>query len=466
MIGIGTVADVALSLAHRLVAGSLPPVRLAAPVVVLGYVTLISKGEVTTGDWVSAGLCAGFALLGGRFPLGSALGQAGLLAVVQLLSGLGMPPHKDVSHAMLVGAPLVNGSTSQPVLLMASVALIELAARRPSRQALAAGAALAGVQLGVAGFRDLLGNPLPLAYQLTFTVVAPILLGAYLQSSLRAYQQAKAAAAAADERRREAERAARQIERTEVAREIHDLIAHHVASIALRTAVAQEVLPDVDPRLTAVLDEVHTAATTALADLRKLVAVLRDPDALSARRPAQFGPVLLEPADLPESLATILDGAAAAGLSVRRAVDPEVAGLDAVRALAVLRTVQEGLTNVTRHAGRCTQVHVVVGVCAGQVEIDIVDQGSSAARAVPAVEAAPGVWATAGPHAGGHGLIGLSERMAMLGGSLWAGPNGSGWRITARLPIQEPDPSASDPSASDPSASDSSALTPRAGTAR
>src|SRR6185312_8076369 len=85
--------------------------------------------------------------------------------------------------------------------------------------------------------------------------------------------------ALAEQRRRESEsRAARADERSAIARELHDVVAHHVASMVLRVGVARHVLTDLDPRVDEVFDDVHGTGTAALAELRRLVAVLRNPD--------------------------------------------------------------------------------------------------------------------------------------------------------------------------------------------
>jgi signal transduction histidine kinase len=129
---------------------------------------------------------------------------------------------------------------------------------------------------------------------------------------------------------------------------------------------------------------------------------------------------LLDPTDLPDLLHQAVARSRNAGLSLAAAVDPTVAGLDAVRGLALLRVVQEGLTNVLKHAGPEASATVTVQATTdGTVRVDIADDGSAAARQ---------------PATGGHGLLGLRERVQLLGGEFEAGPGLPGWRIQAVLP--------------------------------
>jgi len=420
---VGSVDTVTHTWTERLISGTVPPIRFIAPVAIISYVTLMGTGPVTLVDWLFVVLCGLFALFGGRFPLAAALSQSALVAAFELLH----EPVAAVGGSLLSGGS-VNASTAGPIHVMATLALIELAARRPLRFSLLAGLVAIGVEVGIPRSDGADLDLLTTGYHLTVTVVAPILLGAYLRATLRTYRQAKVAAATADERRHEAERTARLTERTDVAREIHDLVAHHVASIALRTAVARDLMPNIDQdEVAAVLDDVHTTATTALDDLRKLVTVLRDPRTVDPALPAQFGPGLLDPIDLPQALRDSLDRAVGSGLTVNDQIDPAVAGLDAVRALAVLRTVQEGLTNVAKHVGSGTDADVRVHISGEYVEMRITDTGRSFSASPADRDHTPHTEP-------GHGLVGLSERLNMLGGSLTVGPTGSGWTLAATLP--------------------------------
>jgi signal transduction histidine kinase len=246
----------------------------------------------------------------------------------------------------------------------------------------------------------------------------PVLLGLNVRGArLLALQDEQHAAE--EQRRRESElRAARADERGAIARELHDVVAHHVASMVLRIAVIRHVLPDTDPRVAEVFDDVHSTGTTALADLRQLVELLRHPDGV---RP-DAALTAIEPAALPAALQAAADQAERAGLSVDADIAPEVGTLDAVRGLAVLRLTQEALINVAKHASPTARARLTVSVVDGAVHWAVADDGSPGPRTPPRVAG------------GGHGLVGMRERVEVLGGRLEAGPSGSGWRVSSVLP--------------------------------
>ena len=182
---------------------------------------------------------------------------------------------------------------------------------------------------------------------LAVEVGVPVLLGLVIRTTRELGRQAEERAVAEQRRRESESRAARADERSAIARELHDVVAHHVASMVLRVGVARHVLPDLDPRVGEVFDDVHGTGTAALADLRRLVAVLRDPDGV--RGDAAL--TAIEPSALPAALGAAVDRARQAGVTVEADIDPAVGSLDAVRGLAVLRLTQEALTNVAKHAG-------------------------------------------------------------------------------------------------------------------
>ena len=300
-------------------------------------------------------------------------------------------------------------------------ALLEVAmwARRP-RTVWAGAGLLAAVQLS-----DSIGDPwirIPGAiYGLGVTVGLPLLLGLVVRTTRELGRQAEERAAE-EQRRRESEtRAARADERSAIARELHDVVAHHVASMVLRVGVARHVLPDVDPRVTEVFEDVHSTGTTALADLRKLVALLRDPDGV--RGDAAL--TAIEPAALPAALGAAVDRARHSGLLVDADISSSVGDLDAARGLAVLRLTQEALTNVAKHAGTPARARLSVAVVDGDVRWEVSDDGGGVVPAEP-------------PPGGGHGITGMRERVEVLGGRLEAGPAQGGWRVRTVLPAPGP----------------------------
>jgi len=247
-----------------------------------------------------------------------------------------------------------------------------------------------------------------LIFGLGFAIGLPVLLGLVIRTTRELSMQ--------QQRRIESEsRAARADERAAIARELHDVVAHHVASIVLRTGVARQVLPDLSPQAREVLDDVHGTGSAALADLRRLVAVLRDPEGV--RSDAAL--TAIEPSALPAALDGAVETARRTGLVVDADISGPVGSLDAVRGLAVLRLTQEALTNVAKHAGTSAHARLRVAVSGDEVTWEVADDGGGLGTATPS---------------GGHGLIGMRERVEVLGGRLEAGPYGKGWRVATVLP--------------------------------
>jgi signal transduction histidine kinase len=142
---------------------------------------------------------------------------------------------------------------------------------------------------------------------------------------------------------------------------------------------------------------------------------LRDPAGVSG----DAAITAIEPGSLPAALAAAVDSARRSGLTVEADIDERVGALDAVRGLAVLRLTQEALTNVAKHAGPAARARVRVAVTDGAVSWEVTDEGGDAPPA---------------DGGGGHGLIGMRERVEVLGGRLSAGPSGDGWRVGTVLP--------------------------------
>ncbi|MFC6016701.1 sensor histidine kinase [Plantactinospora solaniradicis] len=395
--------------------------RLLAPVAAAGYLLLYSANRALGWrEWLLVLLCAGVATLGGRLPLTVTAAQAVLLVAAEYAA----------SPAVLY------------VKVAVGVAVFELAARQSRLRVVAGLAVVLGGYLLVA-----LGDPsselLPWLYRAATLVGGPALLAGYVRSLRHTAWQARQRAVEAERGRAERERAVRLAERTAIARELHDMVAHHVASMLVRADVARHVVTDADPRLTAVLDDVAGSARTALADLRSLLGALRDPSLLPDQVSVELG---VGSDELAEALDRLVADARALGLAVDARVDDAVREVEALRRLVVLRLVQEGLTNATRHAGRNARVLVRVGVDHGVVRVELTDSGGSGPPAPPggSVPLAspggselPGSSDGVGPpvsSGGGHGLVGLAERVELVGGSLVAGPHGPGWRLAAVLP--------------------------------
>ncbi|WP_051581314.1 sensor histidine kinase [Pseudonocardia acaciae] len=378
--------------------------RLLAAAAVVGIVGLLHTPEVHPSgwDWLFTLVSAALMFAGGRFPLAVTLLQCAVVGAGVVLTW--------------TDAYLVPLGSAVPQLL-ACAALGELALRRPGLPTWAGGAAVAvACAFGSYRYYPVAANALMVLLKVGF----PVLLGCYVRSQRELAGQAEQRAVEAERSRAWEVTAARTAERAAIAHELHDVVAHHVAAIVLRVGVARHVANAGDPRVAEVLDDVHAIGGEALADLRRLVGMLRDPETVG-----DVG--LLAGTDLSAALAQVLDRTRQAGLSVHPDIDEPVLGeLDTVRRHAVLRVVQEGLTNVLKHAGPAATAWVTVRPRDGsELLVEVRDDGSGAANRRPAGDP-------------GHGLIVMRERVEVLGGGFEAGRRGSGWAVRAVLPVAVP----------------------------
>ena len=200
-------------------------------------------------------------------------------------------------------------------------------------------------------------------------------------------------------------------ERGRLARELHDIIAHCVSVMVVQAGAAEQVI-DLEPaRAREALRAVGESGRSALADLRRLLGLLRD---------GELAPVLAPQPGVGD-LETLADQVRAAGLAVQLSVEGEAQALPPGLDLAVFRVVQEGLTNVLKHAA-AAQACVVVAYRRDSLMISVADDGQGASHAVD--------------DGSGLGLAGMRERIVLYGGELDAGPlPGSGYRLMAWLPL-------------------------------
>jgi len=235
------------------------------------------------------------------------------------------------------------------------------------------------------------------------------------RASLQAAQsRADQAEAQLDE---EAARAA-EAERGRIARELHDVVAHHVSLIAVQAEAAGSLLPGQPERASRSVQIIGDTARLALAELRRLLGVLREP--------ARPGSELSGPAASLADLGAVLDQVRVAGLPVEYDVRGTPFALAPGIELTAYRIVQEALTNTLRHTA-AARAQVTLRYEPGFVGIDVTDPGP---RRVPR----PGE--DRGAELGsGYGLAGIAERVASCGGSLRVGPvNGEGFVVAAKLP--------------------------------
>jgi len=308
-----------------------------------------------------------------------------------------------------VPAVIALDPASGAISLPALVAVYTLATLEPRRRALAAALVAA---LGLALARGLLQHK---GWSDGRTAAEPALAVAALflgwaVSGWRAYIAAIEERAARAEASREEEMRHRlDAERLRIARELHDVVAHTIATINVQAGVAAHVI-DRQPEAAAhALATIKETSREALRELRNIVGVLRAAGEDDPRGPA---PGLAQ-------LDALIATAGQAGLPVRLEITGEQRPLPATVETAAYRIVQESLTNVMRHAGRASAA-VKLDYELRDLAIEVSDNG----RGIP------------GATGGGHGIAGMRERASALRGELEAAPRADGgFRVRARLPI-------------------------------
>lgn len=325
---------------------------------------------------------------------------------------------------------VVFGRLSWSVAAVAGwlVALAACPVMLPRRAAiLAIGLTEVAVLLGVAGLH---GNATP--WDATAAEALAVLAAWGAGEMLRARRQSTIDQAAVAERVRDlSERDVVARERASIARELHDVVAHHVSMIAVRSATAPYAMPGLSPEGQDAFAEIAEEARAALTELRVVLGVLRSPDGPrpdGARAEAAGPDARPQPriADLDDLLARV----ASAGTNATLSVCGQSRQLPGSVELCCYRIVQEALTNVGRHA-QGSQVRV-------QVCYD-----AAALRVLVSNDPPPQRRPQAGPAVIGYGLTGLRERVAMLRGEFRAGPDSAGgFAVQAMLPVPgeaEPD---------------------------
>ena len=308
----------------------------------------------------------------------------------------------------------VTGDPRAPVAMSAVIALFTVAAATDRATTVRAGLLTMTVVTGAA----MLAGPLPWYAQENLGILAWTGIGATAGDAVRsrrAVVQAIRERAERAERTRE-EEARRRVaeERLRIARDLHDVVAHHIALVNVQAGVAAHVMDKRPDQAKEALAHVREAGRSALNELRATVGLLRasgDPEAPT------------EPAPGLDRLDELAGTFRSAGLHVEVARCDADTTLPAAVDLAAYRVIQEALTNVQKHAGPDAKAEVSVVRVGPNIEITVLDDGTGD---------------TACPEeGGGHGLLGMRERVTALGGTLTTGPRyGGGFRVHAILPVR------------------------------
>ncbi|RST06985.1 sensor histidine kinase [Streptomyces sp. WAC07149] len=295
------------------------------------------------------------------------------------------------------------------------VALVNAAARCPLRTSVPCGLLVAAT-VAFSGIAGGLSPLLVLAQAVMVPVVCLVFGHGRRQVALQNLELVRLAEALAHEQRERARRAVVD-ERIHIARELHDVVAHHMSVISVQAGLADYVFASDPATARSALTTIAGTSRDALGELRRLLTVLRvDLGAEDDPSSAPLGP--LPELSRVEELARRV-GAAGVSVDVRSTGEPRK--LDPGLEVCAYRVLQEALTNVVKHA-RCARVEVRIAYLADRLDISVRDDGGEGKPAI----AAPG---------SGHGLIGMRERVRICGGRLSAGPLGEGgFEVRLSLP--------------------------------
>jgi signal transduction histidine kinase len=256
-------------------------------------------------------------------------------------------------------------------------------------------------------------EPFEFVYPVVYFGLAGGLGALVRQRALRLAAVEESADALQQRLEREAELAAAQ-ERARIARELHDVVAHGVSLMVVQAEAAEELLERNPAAAAEPLHRVQDTGRQALAEMRRLLGILRAADA---------GPPATAPQPSLARLPELLGEMRGAGLAVTVETQGDPVELPMGLELAAYRIVQEALTNTRRHAG-ADHAHVLLRHEPGALRVEVTDDGTGTGGGRP-----------------GHGLVGMRERAALYGGTLEAGPApDGGFRVVAVLPVGAPVP--------------------------
>ena len=269
-----------------------------------------------------------------------------------------------------------------------------------------------GSVLTAAAFLDEEFRGNPRAFFFNATIVIVFFYVGYIGRVRRDYLEERAGRMER-EREEEARRAVAR-ERSRIARELHDVVAHSVGLMTVQAGAANLVFAKDPDAVASSLSSIERTGRLALGELRRLLGVLRTED--------EGGELSPQPSldRLNELVAEVEE----AGIEIDVRVEGDLKDLPTALGLSAYRILQEALTNVLRHAGRWARAEVVVRRTQHKLVLEVADDGR-------------GVASEASKVAGGHGLIGMRERVALFGGRMSTGPRRSGgFLVRAEIPLE------------------------------
>lgn len=198
-------------------------------------------------------------------------------------------------------------------------------------------------------------------------------------------------------------------ERTRIARELHDIVAHGVSLMVLQSGAARQTIDRDSAKAKELLATAESQGRQALVEMQRMLGILRSSDTMTTEQPHTIA-----------SIGQLVEGLRGAGLLVDYRIAGDQRQLAPGLELSAFRIVQEATTNIVKHA-EANRVDMAIHYGADELTLVVQDDGRGASHP---------------RHGSGHGLIGMKERASLFGGSLTAGPGeGGGWSVTAYLPM-------------------------------
>jgi signal transduction histidine kinase len=354
-----------------------------------------------------------------------------LLAVstVQVVFSAALPPDVGLQSAAPVVAAYTAGLMLAPRPLMGALALSLVVQAVGASVASAAGLSPGREPLGVAAG---IGDGLLATGSAALLAVAAASVGAWIALRRDQRRSIRARAAATVEHQAVRTSAAVAAERTRMARELHDIAAHHLSALIIQASAAERLV-DTDPeRAKQTIREVRGQGRETLDDMRSIVGILRDTEGDAPRADGN--------APIPglEQLETLIDAARTSGDRITwRASGPTIV-LPPLADVTTYRVAQEALANARRHSP--TAPVTVVMVTTPTRLVLVVENALAPDETVAggADSASVRAWSAAGSGAPGHGLLGMRERAALVGATLTVGATADDtWRVTFDLPIDD-----------------------------
>ncbi|WP_370326930.1 sensor histidine kinase [Euzebya sp.] len=310
------------------------------------------------------------------------------------------------------------GAFGIPIQALAPlVALYTVAAYTPLADTVVATGIFFAVTTGLA----LSQGGIALLYANTLIVLGVAIIGRIVQAYREQTEELAAHAAELERSREERASLAVRAERSRIAREMHDVLAHSTSVMVVQATGARRMLPAKPDQAAAALQVIEDTGRQSLGELRRMLGLLRDDDEVVP--PTRPQPGL-------EDVTGLVEEFRLAGLQVELRVVGHLPAVDVAISLSGYRIVQEALTNVLKHAA-ATRTIVELRARDGALHLEVLDDGGRDRGHQPGGQGVR-------MESGGFGLVGMRERAALVGGRLEAGPRpGGGYRVAAVLPLDD-----------------------------